>query len=64
MGLLTILFFAPAFAEENSEEVIESVTIIGTAEDQRNLAGSGQIISAQDWFVSLLNRGVVCATGA
>jgi Fe(3+) dicitrate transport protein len=46
MGLLTILFFAPAFAEENSEEVIESVTIIGTAEDQRNLAGSGQIISA------------------
>jgi Fe(3+) dicitrate transport protein len=46
MGLLTILFFAPAFAEENSEEVIESVTIIGTAKDQRNLAGSGQIISA------------------
>ena len=46
MGLLTILFFAPAFADENSEEVIESVTIIGTAEDQRNLAGSGQIISA------------------
>ncbi|MDC3271662.1 TonB-dependent receptor plug domain-containing protein [Gammaproteobacteria bacterium] len=46
MGLLTILFFAPAFAAENSEEVIESVTIIGTAKDQRNLAGSGQIISA------------------
>ena len=28
MGLLTILFFIPAFADEDSEEVIESVTII------------------------------------
>ena len=48
MGLLTILFFAPAFADENTEEVIESVTIIGSAEDQRKLAGSGQIISNED----------------
>jgi Fe(3+) dicitrate transport protein len=46
MGLLTILFFVPAFADE--EEVIESVTIIGSAEDQRKLAGSGQIISNDD----------------
>ena len=46
MGLLTILFFVPAFADE--EEVIESVTIIGSAEDQRKLAGSGQIISYDD----------------
>ena len=48
MGLLTILFFVPAFADENTEEVIESVTIIGSAEDQRKLAGSGQIISNED----------------
>ena len=48
MGLLTILFFVPAFADEDSEEVIESVTIIGSAEDQRKLAGSGQIISNDD----------------
>ena len=46
MGLLTILFFVPAFADE--EEVIESVTIIGSGEDQRKLAGSGQIISNDD----------------
>ena len=45
MGLLVILFFVPAFADENTEEVIESVTIIGSAEDQRKLAGSGQVIS-------------------
>ena len=45
MGLLLILFFVPAFADENTEEVIESVTIIGSAEDQRKLAGSGQVIS-------------------
>ena len=45
MGLLTILFFAPAFADENTEEVIESVTIIGSAEDLRKLPGSGQVIS-------------------
>ena len=48
MGLLTIFFFVPAFADEDSEEVIESVTIIGSAEDQRKLAGSGQIISNDD----------------
>jgi len=47
MGLLTILFFVPAFADEE-EEVIESVTIIGSADDQRKLAGSGQIISNDD----------------
>ena len=48
MGLLTILFFAPAFADENTEEIIESVTIIGSKEDQKKLAGSGQIISNKD----------------
>jgi Fe(3+) dicitrate transport protein len=48
MGLLTILFFVPAFADENTEEIVESVTIIGTKEDQKNLAGSGQIISNED----------------
>ena len=48
MGFLTILFFAPVFADDNTEEVIESVTIIGSAEDQKNLAGSGQIISNAD----------------
>ena len=48
MGFLTILFFAPVFADDNTEEVIESVTIIGSEEDQKNLAGSGQIISNAD----------------
>ena len=48
MGLLSILFFAPAFADEDTEEIIESVTIIGSAEDLRKLAGSGQVISNDD----------------
>ena len=48
MGFLTILFFAPVFADYNTEEVIESVTIIGSVEDQKKLAGSGQIISNAD----------------
>ena len=48
MGFLTILFFAPVFADDNTEEVIESVTIIGSEEDLKNLAGSGQIISNVD----------------
>ena len=48
MGLLTILFFVPAFADENTEEIVESVTIIGSKEDQKKLAGSGQIISNKD----------------
>ena len=48
MGLLTILFFTPAFADENTEEIVESVTIIGSKEDQKKLAGSGQIISNKD----------------
>ena len=48
MGLLTILFFAPAFADDNTEEIVESVTIIGSKEDQKNLAGSGQINSNDD----------------
>ena len=48
MGLLTILFFVPAFADENTEEVIESVTIIGSKDDQKKLAGSGHIISNED----------------
>ncbi|MDB2599923.1 TonB-dependent receptor [Gammaproteobacteria bacterium] len=48
MGLLTILFFVPAFADDNTEEIVESVTIIGSKEDQKSLAGSGQIISNDD----------------
>jgi Fe(3+) dicitrate transport protein len=48
MGLLTFLFFVPAFADENTEEVIESVTIIGSAEDLRKLPGSGQVITNDD----------------
>ncbi len=48
MGLLSILFFAPAFADEDTEEIIESVTIIGSAEDLRKLPGSGQIITNDD----------------
>ena len=48
MGFLTILFFAPVFADDNTEEVIESVTIIGSEEDLKKLAGSGQIISNAD----------------
>ena len=39
MGLLTILFFAPAFAVEYDVETIESVSIIGSKDDQKSLAG-------------------------
>ena len=46
---LTLLISPLAFAQEgDTEEVIESVTIIGSAEDQKKLAGSGQIISNAD----------------
>ena len=46
---LTLLISPLAFAQEgDTEEVIESVTIIGSAEDQKRLAGSGQIISNAD----------------
>ena len=48
MGLLTILFFAPAFAVEYDVETIESVSIIGSKDDQKSLAGSGQIIPNKD----------------
>ena len=48
MGLLSILFFAPAFAVEYDVETIESVSIIGSKDDQKSLAGSGQIISNDD----------------
>ncbi|MDA9633956.1 TonB-dependent receptor [Pseudomonadota bacterium] len=48
MGLLTILFFAPAFAVEYDVETIESVSIIGSKDDQKSLAGSGQIIPNED----------------
>ena len=48
MGLLTILFFAPAFAVEYDIETIESVSIIGSKDDQKSLAGSGQIIPNED----------------
>ena len=47
MGLLSILFFVPAFAADDVE-TIESVTIIGSAEDLRKLPGSGQIIPNED----------------
>ncbi|MDC1387831.1 TonB-dependent receptor plug domain-containing protein, partial [Gammaproteobacteria bacterium] len=43
MGLLSILFFVPAFAADDVE-TIESVTIIGSQEDLRKLPGSGQRI--------------------
>ena len=46
---LTLLISPLAFAQEgDTEEVIESVTIIGSAEDLKKLAGSGQIISNAD----------------
>ncbi len=46
---LTLLISPLAFAQEgDTEEVIESVTIIGSVEDQKKLAGSGQIISNAD----------------
>jgi len=48
MGLLTILFFAPAFAVEYEVETIESVSIIGTKADARRIAGSGTVISNED----------------
>ena len=48
LGFLTILFFAPVFADDNAEEVLESVTIIGSAKDLKTLPGSGQIISNDD----------------
>ena len=48
MGLLAILFFVPVFAVEYDEETIESVTIIGSKEDARNIAGSATVISNED----------------
>ena len=46
---LTLLISPLAFSQEgDTEEVIESVTIIGSAEDLKKLAGSGQIISNAD----------------
>ena len=48
MGLLTILFFVPAFAVEYDVETIESVSIIGTKADARRIAGSGTVISNED----------------
>jgi Fe(3+) dicitrate transport protein len=48
MGLLTILFFVPAFAVEYDVETIESVSIIGTKADARKIAGSGTVISNED----------------
>ena len=47
MGLLSILFFVPAFSADNIE-TIESVTIIGSVEDLRKLPGSGQVIPNED----------------
>ena len=47
MGLLSILFLVPAFAADDVE-TIESVTIIGSAEDARNLPGSVTVISNED----------------
>jgi len=48
MGLLTILFFVPAFAVEYDVETIETVSIIGTKADARRIAGSGMVISNED----------------
>jgi Fe(3+) dicitrate transport protein len=48
MGLLSILFFAPAFAVEYDIEKIESVSIIGTKADARKIAGSATVISNED----------------
>jgi len=48
MGLLTILFFVPAFAVEYDVETIETVSIIGTKADARRIAGSGTVISNED----------------
>ncbi len=48
MGLLTILFFVPAFAIEYDIETIESVSIIGTKADARKITGSGTVISNED----------------
>ena len=47
IGLLTVLFFIPALAAYDLES-IESVTIIGSKEDARNIAGSGAVISNDD----------------
>ena len=47
MGLLSILFLVPAFAADDVE-TIESVTIVGSAEDARNLPGSVSVISNED----------------
>jgi Fe(3+) dicitrate transport protein len=47
MGLLSILFFVPAFAAYDVE-TIESVTIVGSEEDARNLPGSVTVISNED----------------
>ena len=47
MGLLSILFFVPAFSADDIEK-IESVTIIGSVEDLRKLPGSGQVIPNED----------------
>ena len=47
MGLLSILFFVPAFSADDIE-TIESVTIIGSVEDLRKLPGSGQVIPNED----------------
>ena len=47
IGLLIVLFFIPALAAYDLES-IESVTIIGSKEDARNIAGSGAVISNDD----------------
>ena len=47
MGLLSTLFFVPAFAAYDIE-TIESVTIVGSAADARNLPGAVTVISNED----------------
>ena len=44
MGLLSTLFFVPAFGAYDIE-TIESVTIVGSAADARNLPGAVTFIS-------------------
>ena len=48
MGLLSILFFVPAFSADYDNETIESVTIIGSTEDARNTPGAVTVISNED----------------
>ena len=47
MGLLSILFLVPAFAADDIE-TIESVTIVGSAEDRKKSSWISHVISNED----------------